>query len=76
MLSSTHLKELLSAPYNSETSISLNVKKQGETLMINKMHPLLGNKMGAQKHLKEDSNLADKIKLAGESRIRSNSEIH
>lgn len=37
MISSQHLKDLLSVPYNKEKPISLKVEKQGDTLKVNKM---------------------------------------
>jgi len=39
LMASSHLKELLSAPYNEKKPISLKVNKLGDTLVINKMHP-------------------------------------
>eukprot|EP00347_Sterkiella_histriomuscorum_P014356 403361184 len=63
MISSTHLKELLSAPYNKEKPISLKVQKQGDTLKINRMSPLTGNQKGVQKHLKNDIDLVERIEM-------------
>ena len=61
MVSSSHLKELLSVPYNNEKNVSLKVSKYGETLRINRIHPLVGNKLAAQKHLKHDPEFVSKI---------------
>ena len=60
-MSSAHLKELFSAPYNKEKSISLKVSKEGDTLRINHMHPLSGNTMAAKKHFKYDQEFVSKI---------------
>lgn len=69
MVSSAHLKELLSAPYNNEKSLSLKVSKQGETLQINKMHPLTANTKGARKHFKDDREFVSKIEQIHEKQV-------
>lgn len=51
LASSSHLKQLFSAPYNREKPVSLKVSKEGETLRLNHMHPLLGNTVGARRYL-------------------------
>ena len=61
MISSSHLKDLLSTPYNNEKAISLKVSKEGETLRINKMHPLVGNTKGARRHMRDDPEFVSKI---------------
>jgi hypothetical protein len=44
--SSKNFKTLLAAPYIKEKPLSLRVTKEGETLTINEMNPLTGNKLG------------------------------
>jgi hypothetical protein len=69
MVSSAHLKELLSAPYNHEKTLSLKVCKDGETLKINRMHPLTGNTKGAQKYFKNDPEFVTKIEQIHEKQL-------
>ena len=61
MVASSHLKELLSVPYNKEKCLSLRVSKQGETLKIDRMHPLVGNTKAARRHMRHDPELVSKI---------------
>jgi hypothetical protein len=61
MVSSSHLKELLSAPYNKERNLSLKVCKDGDTLKINRMHPLSGNTKAARRHFRDDPEFISKI---------------
>jgi hypothetical protein len=69
MVSSSHLKELLSSPYNQEAPLSLKVSKQGETLLINKMHPLTANTKGARKHFKDDPEFVSKIEQIHDKQV-------
>ncbi len=61
LTSSSHLKQLFSAPYNREKTVSLKVSNQGGTLKINQMHPLVGNTIAARRHLQYDPDLVSKI---------------
>lgn len=69
LVSSSNLKELLSAPYNTEKNMSLKVHRHGDTLTINKMHPLVGNAKGARMHLKDDPELVSKIEQIHDKQV-------
>lgn len=69
LVSSSNLKELLSVPYNNEKSVSLKVQRHGDTISINKMHPLVGNAKGARKHLRDDPELVSKIEQIHDKQV-------
>ncbi|CDW87761.1 erythroid differentiation-related factor 1 [Stylonychia lemnae] len=71
MVSSSHLKELFSAPYNKEKSISLKVQKQGDILKINRMSPIKGNSKGAQKYLQDEPEIIERIENLHNQQIQS-----